>query len=145
MPDFLQQAARILESQATRGPNGGGFSMVEHAGHIADLEREGFGARIRRLLTEDDPALPDFDGARLARERSYVGRPLGGGLAAFAAARAANLAVLRSVPAQSWAWAGRQEGVGVVTLRDIPRLMREHDDSHRAEIDTLVAALATAR
>jgi DinB family protein len=145
MPAFLQRAARTLEGQATRGPSGGGFSIVEHAWHLADLEHEGFGARLRRLLTEDDPALPDFDGARLARERNYVGRPLDGGLAAFVAARAANLAVLRSVPAESWAWAGRQEGVGVVTLNDVPRLMREHDDSHREEIDALIAGLAPAR
>jgi len=145
MPAFLQRAAHTLEGEATRGPSAGGFSIVEHAWHLADLEREGFGTRLRRLLTEDDPELPDFDGARLARERSYRERPLAAGLAAFMAARAANLAVLRSVPAESWAWAGRQEGVGAVTLGDIPRLMREHDDSHRAEIDALVAGLATAR
>ena len=145
MAAFLQAAGRALEGQATRGPSGGGFSIVEHAWHLADLEREGFGARIRRLLTEEDPELPDFDGARLARERSYRELPLQGGLAGFAAARAANLSVLRAVPSESWAWAGRQEGVGTVTLRDIPRLMREHDDSHRAEIDSLVAGIATAR
>lgn len=145
MPAFLQRAADTLEGQATRGSADGGFSIVEHAWHLADLEREGFGARLRRLLTEDDPELPDFDGARLARERSYRDRPLDSGLRGFAAARAANLAVLRSVPEESWAWAGRQEGVGAVTLGDIPRLMREHDDAHRGEIDTLVAGLATAR
>jgi hypothetical protein len=144
MPAFLEQAALTLEGRTARGPAGGGFSIVEHAWHLADLEREGFGVRIRRLLTEDDPALPDFDGARLARERNYAGRPLRAGIDAFAAARAANLAVLRSVPAESWGWAGRQEGVGVVTVRDIPRLMREHDDSHRAEIGALIAGVATA-
>ena len=139
MPAFLRRAALSLEGRTTRAPAGGGFSIVEHAWHLADLEREGFGVRIRRLLTEDDPALPDFDGARLARERNYAGRLLGAGIDGFVAARAANLSVLRSIPAESWAWAGRQEGVGVVALRDIPRLMREHDDSHRAEIDALIA------
>ena len=53
--------------------------------------------------------------------------------------------MLRSVPPEAWEWAGHQEGVGAVTLRDIPRLMREHDDSHRVEIDALAAGLATAR
>jgi hypothetical protein len=145
MPSFLRQAARALEGQATRASTGGGFSLVEQAWHLADLEREGFGLRIRRLLTEEDPVLPDFAGARLARERNYGARPLEGGLGAFAAARAANLAVLRSVPPEAWAWRGTQEGVGPVTLRDIPRLMREHDDAHRAEVDALIAGLAAAR
>jgi hypothetical protein len=143
MPAFLEQAALTLEGRPTRGPAGGGFSIVEHAWHLADLEREGFGVRLRRLLTEEDPALPDFDGARLARERSYAARPLGGGVGAFATARAANLAVLRSVPDEAWAWAGRQAGVGLVTLGDISRLMREHDDAHRAEIGALIASVAT--
>lgn len=35
---------------------------------MADLEREGFGARLQRLLGEVDPFLPDFDGDRAARE-----------------------------------------------------------------------------
>jgi hypothetical protein len=32
----------------------GAFALVEHFWHLADLEAE-FGARIRRLLEEDDP------------------------------------------------------------------------------------------
>jgi hypothetical protein len=142
MPAFLQRAARTLEGQAARRPSGGGFSIVEHAWHLADLEREGFGERIRRLSAEADPDLPDFDGARVARERDYRSRSLPEGLVAFAAARAANLGALRSTFAESWSRSGRQEGVGAVRLGDIPRLMREHDDSHRAEIAALVAEAA---
>ena len=142
MPGFLQEAAHTIGEHAARAPSGGGFSLIEHAWHLADLEREGFGERIRRVLAEADPELPDFDGARLARERSYGGRPLGTGIAAFVAARAANLAVLRSAAPDSWARTGRQEGVGAVTLRDIPRLMSEHDDSHRAEIAALLEGTA---
>jgi hypothetical protein len=63
-------------------------------------------------------------------------------MAAFAAARAANLAVLRAVSASAWDRGGRQEGVGPVTLRDVPRMMREHDLSHREEIAALVAGAA---
>ena len=47
---------------------------------------EGFAERIRRLLTEENPALPDFEGARLARERDYRRRDPSEGLAAFARA-----------------------------------------------------------
>jgi len=61
------------------------------------------------------------------------------GIAAFSAARTANLARLRSVPETAWGRAGHQEGVGRVTLRDVPRMMHEHDDSHRAEIAALLA------
>ncbi len=135
MPEFLTGRFGDLSAEAARrGGPAGTFSPVEQCWHLADLESEGFGARIRLLLGEERPFLPDFDGARLAREREYRRRPLGEGLQAFRAARESNLALLRSVPEEAWSRAGVQEGVGEVTLSDIPRLMREHDASHRAEI-----------
>jgi hypothetical protein len=89
--------------------------------------------------------LPDFDGARVAEERRYREKPLRAGMAAFRAGRAANVAALRGASDQAWSRAGHQEGVGPVTLRDIPRMMGEHDDSHRAEIAGLLAGTAAPR
>ena len=53
--------------------------------------------RIRRLLTEVEPALPDFDGERVAQERNYKSLSLADGLEAFRRARAENLAALRAL------------------------------------------------
>jgi DinB superfamily len=138
-PDLRAAAVRLTAEGARIPPPGGGFSLVEQAWHLADLEREGYGERIRRLLADDDPDLPDFDGARVAAERNYRAKSLEGGIAAFLAARTANLGLLRSVEGAAWDRAGRQEGVGSITLRDVPRMMCEHDDSHRAEIAALLA------
>lgn len=110
------------------------FSPVEQVWHLADLELEGFGLRIRALLTEDDPLLADFDGGAIAREREYRSRSLADGLRAFHAARQANLAAFAALPPQAWSRGGTQEGVGGITLGDLPALMRAHDDAHRAEI-----------
>ena len=68
MPHVLETAFGCLPAAdvALPGP-GGAFSPVEHAWHLADLEREGYAVRIERLLNETAPALPDFDGARIAR------------------------------------------------------------------------------
>jgi DinB family protein len=140
MPADLQAAAEEMGEAAARlAPADGGFCLVEQAWHLADLEREGYGERIRRLLAEEDPELPDFDGARVAASRNYRARSLAAGIAAFRAARTANLAVLRSVPSGAWERGGRQAGVGAITLRDVPRMMRTHDDGHRAEIAALLA------
>jgi hypothetical protein len=140
MPHDLRAAAGRISAETARTPPAeGGFSLVEQAWHLADLEREGYGERIRRLRSEADPELPDFDGGRIAAERNYRARSLAEGIAAFDAARTANLALLRSAPAPDWDRSGRQEGVGRVTLRDVPRMMHEHDDSHRAEIAALLA------
>ena len=136
MPGFLTErfAALSPDEAATAGPNET-FSPVEQCWHLADLEREGFGARIQRLLAEEEPLLPDFDGARIARERQYRTRSLREGLSAFRSARATNLALLRGLNPDQWLRGGTQEGVGGIALCDLPQMMVEHDAAHRAEID----------
>jgi hypothetical protein len=128
------------DSTLQRPPNES-FSFVEHVWHLADLEREGFGDRIRRLREEDDPVLADFDGARIARERDYRSRNLVEGLAAFALARRENLEALCALSDAQRSRSGLQEGIGRVALGDIPTRMHEHDASHRKEIEELVLAL----
>lgn len=118
----------------------GSFALVEHAWHLADLEVEGYGERIRRLLEEDEPYLPDFRGDILAEERKYVSLEVEPALRRFADARAANLAQLERVT--EWQRGGEQEGVGRVTLARVAEMMREHDASHDAELRALLAELS---
>ncbi len=140
MPAFLDATAHRLDAAAMRRPGpDGGFAFIEQVWHLADLERDGYGERIRRLRRGDGPVLPDFDGDRVARERQYRIRDVAEGLAAFAAARQANLAALRSLSPAEWELAGTQEHVGPITLRAVPRMMAAHDASHRDEICALEA------
>lgn len=137
MKDFLDASFASLTPEETRAPGPDGvLSPVEQVWHLADLEREGFGERIRRLQAEDGPSLPDFDGARIAAERSYRDLSFEEGLRAFEAARLANIALFLTLAPEAWARAGTQDGVGRVTLCDMPELMRQHDEAHRAEIRT---------
>ena len=139
MPAFLESAfAALSVDAASARAADGSFSPVEQCWHLADLEREGFRSRIGRLLDENDPELPDFDGARVAEERSYRTLSLAEGLRAFRAARAETLALLRTVEGDSWKRAGRQEGVGTVMLCDLPSMMAQHDAAHRAEIEAWI-------
>jgi len=136
MPEWLDEAFAGLTAgdAATPGPDAG-LSPVAQCWHLADLEREAFAVRIQRLLTEEEPQLPDFDGARIASERHYESLSLAEGLAAFRRARHANLSALRAVPAASWQRSGTQEGVGRVALCDLPTMMAEHDAAHRGEVE----------
>jgi hypothetical protein len=135
MPQYLERAFGSLtpELMRQRGPDGA-FAPVEQVWHLADLEREGFGYRIDNLLSEHEPQLPDFDGAAIAAARQYRSLSLVTGLAAFRDARLRNLGKLRAVQAQAWTRSGQQEGVGRVSLCDMPSFMSQHDAAHRAEI-----------
>jgi hypothetical protein len=141
-PRFLASAAEFIPttSWAVR-PVDGNFALVEQAWHLADLEVEGFGLRIRRLLEEESPSLPDFDGAGIAARRNYRSLDLKEWLVKFAAARRVNVAALQKVSNEQWKRNGEQEGVGVVTLADIPLAMARHDAEHRGEIEALIAEM----
>jgi len=138
---LARAAAEVPEDGVRQRGTAGGFSLVEHVWHLADLEREAYGVRIRRLLTEDEPVLSNFEGDRVARERMYLRRDLAEGLLAFTSARTRNLQRLREVSAEDWKRAGRQEGIGRIQLSDVPRMMTEHDRAHGVEIAELVAEL----
>jgi DinB family protein len=138
-PALLARVAAQMPAELVR-VRSGPFALVEHAWHMADLERE-FGERIRRLLREDDPFLPDFDGERVAKERQYLTLDLAAGLAAFASAREETLRRLGGIPSQGWARRGRQEGVGTVSLSEMPGRIVDHDRAHLNEIADLLADL----
>jgi hypothetical protein len=139
MPDLLESTFREISPEEAR-LGGDDLSPVEQCWHLADLEREGYGVRIQRLLSEAEPALPDFDGGRIARERDYRSLSLREGLSAFRHARAENLSTLRRLSVDEWQRRGTQEGVGSIGLCDLPLMMAEHDAAHRAEIEEWVRA-----
>ena len=137
MPEYLVHVFAGLDAEQARipGPDGT-FSPVEQAWHLADLERDGFGQRIRRLLAEPRPHLPDFDGARIAAERNYRSLSLAEGLSAFTRERQRNVALLTTLDADAWSRRGTQEGVGEVSLCDMPGFMAQHDAAHKSEVES---------
>jgi len=146
MKNFLREAFGSLTREEMRTPGpGGAFSPVEQVWHLADLECEGFGLRIQRLQTETNPHLLDFDGARIARERNYRDRSLAEGVSAFEAAREANLRALETLSPEAWMRSGTQEGVGSVSLCDMPAFLRQHDQAHVAEIEEWKKFVARSR
>jgi DinB superfamily len=135
MPLFLEQVfVGLSAEQRTRPGPEGLFSPVEQVWHLADLEREGFGSRIDRLEREPNPRLPDFDGAAVAAARDYRSLSLEAGLKAFKAARTGNVEKLRRMTDEAWSRSGTQEGVGKISLCDIPSMIRAHDAAHKEEI-----------
>ena len=111
--------------------------MVENLLHLRDIEIEGYSKRLRRILAEDTPALPDIDGTRLAIERHYNEQPVAPALAEFSAARRENVALLRAVTPADLARKAEMEKVGRITLAQLVQMWREHDAGHRAELAEL--------
>lgn len=81
-------------------PAAGGFSLVEHLAHLADLETLGWRPRFERILHEKRPRLPGVDGDRLAAERNYQAHPWRGAARRFCAERRRSLALLKRYDAE---------------------------------------------
>jgi hypothetical protein len=144
MPAFLESAmgARGAPAHAWR-PRPDVFSLAEHACHLRDLEREGYLVRLRRILEEDVPELPGFDGTRIARERDYQRQDARAAAREFAAARAEFVAAAsRLTPAQlarEARFGGRR-----ITAAELIGMVAGHDAEHRLEIEALLADAARA-
>lgn len=144
-PDILQRVvdATPRELWRRRAANGE-FALVENAHHLADLEEEGFGARIERLLSDREPFLPDFAGDVIAEQRRYLELDMQPALDRFRTARDGNRLRLLSVQPEEWSRTGTQEHVGVVTLSSIPHAMLSHDTAHARQIADLLRELGQA-
>lgn len=113
------------------------FSALENLCHLRDLEVQGYGPRINRILEEPDPALPDFDGARVAAESDYNSEDPDLALRAFEIARRENLQKLSGLIEEQLNREGTLEGVGRITLKRLTEMMLEHDEGHLEELRVL--------
>ena len=113
------------------------FSILEHVCHLRDIEVEGYVPRVKRILNEEKPALPDIDGSKLALERDYNRDNLESALRAFSQARDANVQRLRNVSENQLNREGELEGKGTITLGQLLNIQREHDEEHVRELGIL--------
>ncbi len=139
--ELQQRLADLDEAQLHLKPREDAFSMLENVCHLRDIEVEGYGRRLGLMLREDNPLLPDLDGAALARERAYNEQPLKPALDAFLSMRRRCLAILADLTAEEFDRRGQFEHVGEVTLAGLLELWVEHDREHLKELDELLPLL----
>jgi DinB superfamily len=113
------------------------FSVIEGVCHLRDIEIEGYAVRIRRILSEDKPLLPDIDGGQLAVERNYHHQELAPALQAFSSAREKNAQALTGLTSEQLDREGTLEGVGTITIRQLMAMMTEHDEDHIRELSAI--------
>ena len=133
-PSLLERSIAQISPAALRLRNEDEFSVLENVCHLRDIEIEGYGERIARILREDSPSLADIDGARLAIDRDYNNQDIEAALLAFREARFRNLESLKNLSAEQLERKGTLENVGVITLLQLIQMIQEHDQGHVAEL-----------
>jgi hypothetical protein len=119
-------------------PGPGKWSILEIVAHLRDMEREAYLTRYRRILAEDNPALPDLDGDALAILNDYRSLKLSEVLRDWLKARKECLRLLKSVKGSRWERMGTHQTAGPLSLED---LLRRHamgnDEAHLGQIEAI--------
>ena len=118
----------------SRRPAPDAWSAKEVVCHLRDAE-EHLSGWIRMILAMDDPVLVTTGTAdRWVEERQYARHHVGAAWDAFGRRRDETLDLLRGLPAEAWARAGRHERRGRMTVDDLIALMAWHDDNHLDQV-----------
>ncbi|HEY3068278.1 MAG TPA: DinB family protein [Methylomirabilota bacterium] len=126
--------AAVPEERLRAAPAPGEWSALETLVHLAHVVVHVYGLRIRRLLYEDAPVFADFDEPRY-REETLVRGDSADELVAIVAGEQEQLArLLRLLPDDQWARAGRHPTLGVMSIEFLARRVGEHAEEHAAQI-----------
>jgi hypothetical protein len=121
-------------------PEAAVWAPVEVLAHLADLELI-YAARLRAILTIDEPVLQTVDQEALAQRAGYIGWPVAVALERFRARRHDTLELLRSCSAAELERHGRHPRRGLITVADQVAIMLAHDTGHVGQIRQRLAAL----
>ena len=125
----------------TAHPIPGKWSAREIVHHLGDSESIS-AQRIRRLLTEDRPAIHGYDQDLYARQFRYNERDHADAMEAFRAARAITVPLLNAMTEQEWKREGSHSEHGVYTPELWLRIYAAHAHGHADQIRRLREALA---
>src|SRR5512140_778664 len=119
-------------------PAAGKWSILEILCHMRDMEREAYIERYTRILSENEPALPDLDGESLAILRAYRSQKAPEVVREWVALRRQTLQLLRKAGKAQWARAGIHATAGRLTME---ALIRRHavgnDEAHLRQIEAI--------
>jgi hypothetical protein len=130
--DVADSLAEITPEELDRRPPGSDWSAREVAHHLADSETTAY-VRLRRLIAEDNPVIPDYDEEAFAR-RLHYDRPIEPSLEVLRSVREASLQLLESLTPEEWQRSGTHSDSGPYSVDDWLRIYAGHSHDHADQI-----------
>jgi hypothetical protein len=127
-PDLIAEAMHGVQPDEREG-----WSPAEVATHLADTEVV-TGWRMRQILAVDEPEIQPYDQEAWVSALHYDKRDITVALESFAAARRANLEILRLLSEDDWERAYHHKEYGRLTLRQKIHHISDHDLAHLRQI-----------
>jgi hypothetical protein len=140
LPNELDDLLNGLDEETLRWrPVPNKWSIKEIMCHLRDMESDAYLARYRRILTEEDPLMPNVDQDRLAAERDYINQNTAEALADFRKLRSETIRTLEAAPLESWSRSGVHETDGPMTIEQlIVRQIKGNDLNHLVQMKDIV-------
>lgn len=139
-PQALRKALALVPEAARQWRTAKGeFSAHEVACHCADSELNA-AARVRYLLTSEQPMIVGYDPGEWARVLRYHDHPLTVALATVEAVRKNTLPIIARLPEEAWARAGTHTESGRYTVDDWLGIYAAHLEEHIAQVEAVMAA-----
>ena len=137
-----QKLAALLagkgSDQISRRPAPEKWSAREIAAHLSDTEIA-LSWRIRQILGTNGIAVQAFDQDAWANTFDYAHRDPSASIELYRVLRAANVALLKSVPKELWENYGVHQERGNESITHMARLMAGHDLNHLSQVEAALA------
>jgi hypothetical protein len=142
-PGLVREAVKgMTREQILARPVPGKWSTLEVICHLADFEIVG-ADRIKRVIAEDRPTLPDGDENLFAARLAYYSREIEDELQLIESIRASVARILQTLKDDDFARIGNHSAAGPLTLQQFVERGVNHVRHHVKFIDEKRKALRT--
>jgi hypothetical protein len=122
----------------------GRWTLRQLVAHLADAELVA-STRFRRVIAEDNPALPGYDQEAWAERLNYAKRKTSESVDMFRRLRAECYELLKDLAPETFERTGTHSEAGPITLRQLVERMALHAESHARQIQQVRDAYRQTR
>jgi len=140
LPNELDDLLKDLDEGTLRWrPIPNKWSVKEIMCHLRDMELLAYLARYRKMLSVDNPILPNVDQDRLATENDYMNQDASAALDEFKRLRQETIRTLESAPVDAWSRGGTHETDGPMNVEElVVRQIKGNDLNHLVQMKDIV-------
>ncbi|HVF75407.1 MAG TPA: DinB family protein [Acidimicrobiales bacterium] len=129
----VEALAGATDDELDRIPEPGEWSARQVVHHLADSETTSY-LRLRRLVAEDNPAIPGYDENLFARRLHYEARPVATSLDVLQAVRASTAELLDHLSDDEWNREGTHAESGAYSVAIWLETYAAHAHDHADQI-----------
>ena len=137
-PRTLRGLLGSLPEAAISSPGPEGWSPRDVLAHLLSVQQPAMIDRVRLMLENDEPPVPNIDEEAALVNSGYRERPAGELLDRFEKERAEAVAWVKGLPPESLARGGGHEVAGRITAADQLNHFAYHDLAHIRQICSLL-------